>query len=69
MLPVPRWSNILNASSRLKSVFNAASIFYPSNSLSKNILSFNIFENSAYSILSYDPILPDTASIFLCGCS
>jgi len=55
MLPVPLVSNILKASSRLKSGFRAASIFAPSSSLSKNMFSFRTLANSDCSILSKFP--------------
>ena len=50
--PAPLKSNILNASNRLKSDFNASSILADSTSLSLKTISFRTFVNSSISILS-----------------
>jgi hypothetical protein len=55
MFPEPLVSNILKASSKLKSGFIAASILAPSSSLSRKMLSLSTFANSYYSSLSNDP--------------
>lgn len=53
--PDPLESKILKASSKLKSGLSAASIFAPSSSRSKKMLSLRTFANSCYSIRSKDP--------------